>query len=117
MTEDELRAMALALPETTEGFNMGSVFFKANGKDIARLLGGGRAVFTGVPIEEIELLAEAQPHTFSSEPHYRDYKCIVARLETLEPAQAQALLERRFRAVAKKAVIKAWEGRQDQLPS
>lgn len=38
MTEADVRALCLAYPEAVEGFNMGSTYFKANGKDLARLL-------------------------------------------------------------------------------
>ena len=109
MTEAEFRALCLALPEVVEGFNMGSTFFKANGKDLARLLGGDRAMFTGVPVEEVEMLTEAEPATFWADSHYKNARCVVAKLAPLTPAVARAFLERRFREVAKKAVLKAWE--------
>ena len=109
MTEDEFRALALALPDAVEGVNMGSTYFKANGKDLARLLGGGRAYFTGVPIEEIEMLTEAEPATWWADSHYKNARCVVANLAPLTPEVARSLLDRRFRQVAKKAVLKAWE--------
>jgi len=109
VTEAEFRALCLALPEVAEGFNMGSTFFKANGKDLARLLGGDRAMFTGVPVEEVEMLVEAEPATFWADSHYRNARCVVAHLGPLTPDAARAFLERRFRQVAKKAVLKAWE--------
>lgn len=109
MTEADFRALCLAYPEAVEGFNMGSTYFKANGKDLARLLGGGRAMFTGVPVEEVELLVEARPEVFWADAHYRNARCIVATLAALDTDEARALLDRRFRQVAKKAVLKAWE--------
>ncbi len=42
MTEAEFRALCLSLPDVEEGFNLGSVVFKANGKVLARLLSDGR---------------------------------------------------------------------------
>ena len=110
MTEAEFRALCLALPEVVEGFNMGSTFFKANGKDLARLLGGDRAMFTGVPVEEVEMLVEAEPATFWADSHYKNARCLVAHLGPLTPDVARAFLERRFRAVAKRSVLKAWGG-------
>ena len=110
MTEAEFRGLCLALPDVVEGFNMGSTFFKANGKDLARLLGGDRAMFTGVPVEEVEMLVEAEPATFWADSHYRNARCLVANLGPLTPDVARAFLERRFREVAKKAVLKGWTG-------
>lgn len=109
MTEDEFRALALSFPGAVEGANMGSTYFKANGKDLARLLGGGRGYFAGVPVEEIEMLVEAEPDTWWADAHYKNARCIVAHLAPLTPGVARSLLERRFRQVAKKAVLKAWE--------
>ena len=109
MTEDDFRALCLAFPEAVEGFNMGSTFFKANGKDLARIVGGERAMLTGVPIEEIEMLVEAEPGTFWADNHYKQAKCLVAHLGPLAPDVARGFLERRFRQVAKKSVLKAWE--------
>ncbi len=109
MREDEFRALCLSFPETVEGFNMGSAWFKANGKDLARLLGGDRAMLTGVPVEEIEMLAEAEPQTFWADNHYKQAKCLVAHLAPLSTDVARGFLERRFRQLAKKSVLKAWE--------
>ena len=110
MTEAEFRALCLALPDVVEGCNMGSTFFKANGKDLARLLDADRAYFTGVPVEEIEMLVEAEPDTFWADSHYKNARCVVGRLAPLTPDVARSFVERRFRQVARKAVLKAWEG-------
>ena len=109
MTEDEFRALCLAFPETVEGFNMGSTYFKANGKDLARLLGPDRAYFAGVPVEEVEMLVEAEPDTYWADAHYKNARCVMVTLARLAPEVARGFLERRFRQVAKKAVLKAWD--------
>ena len=109
MTEAEFRALCLAFPDAVEGFNMGSTFFKSNGKDLARILGAGRVYFTGVPVEEVEMLTEAEPDTWWADAHYKNARCIVANLTPLDRDVAAAMLERRFRQVARKAALKAWE--------
>jgi hypothetical protein len=109
MTEDEFRALALAYPGAEEGFNLGSAFFKVNGKVLARLVAGERAMLTGVPIEEIEMLTEADPELYWADAHHKNARCLVARLARFEPSAARAFLERRFREVARKSVLKAWE--------
>jgi hypothetical protein len=109
VTEDDFRALCLAFPDAVEGANMGSTYFKVNGKDLARILGGGRIYFTGVPIEEIELLTEAEPDTFWADNHYKQAKCMVAHLGPLTAEAAAPFLDRRFRQIAKRAAVKAWE--------
>ena len=88
---------------------MGSTYFKTNGKDLARILGGGRVYFTGVPVEEVEMLTEAEPAVFWADAHYKNAKCVMATLAGLEPAVARGFLERRFRQVAKASAVKAWD--------
>lgn len=112
MTDAEFRALCLSFPDAVEGASMGSTYFKANGKDLARLLDGGRAYFTGVPVEEVEMLVEAEPDTYWADAHYKNARCVVAQLAPLSPDVARGFLERRFRQVAKKAVLRAWEAGQ-----
>ena len=112
MTEDEFRALCLAFPEAAEGFNMGSTYFKVSGKDLARILSAERVYFTGVPIEEIELLTEAEPETFWADNHYKQARCMVTYLAPLTVQAAAPFLDRRFRQIAKKAAVKAWEGQE-----
>lgn len=109
MTEAEFRALCLSFPETVEGSNMGSTFFKANGKDLARILGDGRVYFTGVPVEEIEMRIEAEPDVWWADSHYKGARCVVAQLARLDGDVARGLLARRFRQVAKKSVLGAWQ--------
>ena len=109
MTAEDFRALCLAFPDAVEGFNMSSVYFKVNGKDLARILKGDRAMLAGVPIEEIEMLVEAEPAIFWADNHHKQAKCLVAHLGPFQPDAARAFLERRFRQIAKKAAVKAWE--------
>ncbi|MDB5453488.1 MAG: hypothetical protein JWO33_2066 [Caulobacteraceae bacterium] len=109
MTAEEFRIQALDLPGVEEGFNMGSAVFKANGKVLARLLENDRVMLTGYAADEIDVMVEVEPALFDATPHFRDAGCIAARLDRLDPAAAHALLARRFRTIAKKAVIKAWD--------
>lgn len=108
MTEAQFRAACLAFPGAEEGFNLSSAVFKVNGKVLARLLGEGDVMLTGIGPDEIDHLIDQDPATFHATQHFRDAKCIAARLASLDTAMLGALLERRFRHVAKKAVVKAW---------
>lgn len=109
MTEAQFRALCLSFPDAVEGVNMGSTYFKANGKDLARILGGGRVYFTGIPVEEVEMLTEAEPDIWWADAHYKNARCVMATLAPLTPGVAAAMLERRFRQIARKAVVAAWE--------
>jgi hypothetical protein len=110
MTEAEFRALCLSLPSVEEGFNLGSTVFKANGKVLARLLSGGEAQLTGVDSDEIDHLIDAEPHAFHASQHLRDARYVGVRLAAARAETMRSLLDRRFREIARKSVVKAWGG-------
>ena len=110
MTPDEMTAIVLAFPGVEAGTSYGSPSFKLNGKFFTRLRrDDASVVLMDVSRDEREMLMEAEPGTFHLTPHYKDYPCVLARIETLHPGSFRNFLERRFRKVAKKAAVKAWE--------
>lgn len=109
MTAEELRAAALGLPGVVEGFNMGSPVFKANGKVLARLLGEGEAMLSVSGLDERDLLLQARPDVFHITEHYRTYPAVMVRLASLDAADARGLLERRWREIAAKAAVRAFD--------
>ena len=110
MTADEMKAIVLAFPGAEEGMSYGSPSFKLNGKFFTRLRReDASVVLMDISHDEREMLMEAEPATFHLTPHYKDYPCVLARIESLHAGSFQNFLERRFRKVAKKTVVKAWE--------
>jgi hypothetical protein len=109
VTEDQFRELALALPGAEEGFNMKSVAFKVNGKVLARLLGDGQVMLTGFHADEIDVMVQADPAAFSATAHFRNAGSLAADLAAIDTGALRGLLERRFRQIARKAAVKAWE--------
>ena len=110
MTRDEFAAIALSFPGAEEGTSYGMPSFKVRGKFFTRVRPeDDSAVLQGVPHDERDLLIEMEPATFHVTDHYRGYPMVLARLATLDPAQARALLERQWRKMATKAMVKAWD--------
>jgi hypothetical protein len=113
MTREEMAAIALAFPGCEEGLSYGQPAFKLNGKFFTRLRAEDESlVLLEVGFDEREMLMEAEPQTFHITPHYKDYPSVLARMSTLHPGSFRAFLERRFRKIAKKSVVKAWEAGQ-----
>ncbi|MBJ7412292.1 MAG: MmcQ/YjbR family DNA-binding protein [Phenylobacterium sp.] len=110
MTRDEMKAIVLSFPGVEEGVSYGRPSFKLNGKFFTRLRAEDDSlVLMEVSYDEREMLMEAEPGTFHLTPHYKDYPCVLARIGDLHPGSLKNFLERRFRKVAKKAAVKAWE--------
>ncbi len=112
MTWDEVRAIALSFPEVEESTSYGTPSFKVKGKFLTRLRSEDASlVLVDVTFDERELLIEAEPATFHITPHYKDYPSVLARMATIDPGSLRAFFERRWRNVAPKRVVKAFDER------
>jgi hypothetical protein len=111
MTWDEVVAIAKAFPGVEEGLSYRTPGLKVRGKFLTRLrLEDDSLVFMEVGFDERELLLEADPQTFHLTPHYEPYPTILARLAHLDEATLRRFLERRWRKVAPKGLVKALDG-------
>ena len=110
MTEEDVRQLALALPQVEETISYGKPAFKAFGKFLTRVRKEDSSiVLVGVDFDEREMLMEAEPGIFFLTPHYKDYPSVLARLDAVEPGTVKSFLERRWRACAPKKFLKEWE--------
>ena len=110
MTVDEMREIALSFPGVSEGSSYGKPSFLVNKKFLTRLRGeDASVVLLGVSFDEREMLIEAEPKTFHFTAHYKDYPAVLARLESLHPGSFRAFLERRWRRIAPKKLVKEWD--------
>src|SRR5580658_475528 len=110
MTEEEMREICLSFPGVTEGTSYGRPSFLVNKKFLTRLRDEDNSlVLLEVPFDEREMLMEAEPATFHFTAHYKDYPSVLARLDGLHPGSLRAFLERRWRKVAPKKLVKAWD--------
>ena len=108
MTGDEVREICLSFPGVSEGTSYGRPSFLVNKKFLTRLRAeDASVVLMEVGFDERELLVEAEPETFHFTAHYRDYTAVLARIATLHPGSFRNLLERRWRKIAPKGLVKA----------
>lgn len=108
MTGEEFHAIVMAFPGVEEGASYDQPSFKVNGKFLTRVRrDDNSAVIMEVSFDERDLLLEVEPETFHFTAHYKDYPCVLARLETLDPDQLKGFLERRWRKSATKAMVRA----------
>jgi hypothetical protein len=109
VTDEEFKALAMSFPGAVDGFNMGSAFVKVNGKDFVRVLAGGMGMLTGIEADEADMLVEAAPAVFETDAHFKAGRCLRVRLAATDAEQMRGFLGRRFRQIARKSVVKAWE--------
>ena len=110
MTADEMHAIVMAFPGVEEGTSYGRAAYKVAGKLLTRLRDeDASVVLQEVGFDEREMLIEAEPATFHFTEHYRNYPVVLARIESLDPGAFRSLLERRYRKVAPKKLVKEWD--------
>ncbi|MDB5481833.1 MAG: hypothetical protein JWO83_2886 [Caulobacteraceae bacterium] len=113
MTTEEMRDICLSFPGVTEGTSYGRPSFLVNKKFLTRVRDEDNSVvLLEVGFDEREMLMEAEPATFHITPHYKDYPSVLARLETIDSGSLRNFIERRWRKLSPKKVVKAYdEGR------
>ena len=110
MTEDEMRAVILSFPGVVEGKSYGAPSFLVGKKFFTRLRKDDASlVLLEVSFDEREMLMEAEPGTFHITAHYKDYPSVLARIATLHPGSFRNFLERRWRKIAPKTAVRAYE--------
>lgn len=114
MTFDDIRALALKWPEVTEGTSYGTPALKVRGKLLTRLKEDGESlVLFEVEQDERAMLVETQPKIFYFTDHYRDWPMVLLRLPKSKRQTVEGFLLRRWRALASKNALKAF----DETPS
>jgi hypothetical protein len=120
---DDLRTIALALPETVqeEGRLAFAVLNKGKPKGIAWVwLERINPKKARVPNPEViairvrndlekQLLIEAQPDKFFTEPHYNGFPAILVRLAAVDVDELEMLLFNAWRCQAPPALVKSFE--------
>ena len=110
MTWDDVRQIALSFPGVEESTSYGTPSFKVKGKFLTRLRPEDQSiVLVDVSFDEREMLMEAEPQTFHFTAHYKDYPAVLARVGSLHPGSLRNFLERRWKKIAPKAAVKAYE--------
>ena len=122
-TWEDVRRLALALPETTEGSGHGGVSWKVKAKGFVwerplrkpdlEALGADApdGPVLGAKVEHVgakaALLAD-DPDVYFTTPHFDGYPAVLVRLERIEPDDLEELVTEAWLASAPKRVAKAY---------
>jgi len=110
MTFDDVRKLALAGPEVEDGTSYGTPALKVRKKMLVRLKEDGDSlVIPSVPLDEREMLVEKEPKVFYFTDHYRDYPMVLIRLSKAKRASIEPFLRRRWRELASKKAVRAFD--------
>ena len=100
-TEDDVRRLALALPEVTEKPSYGTPGFRVMDRLFARIhQDGGVLVLWTADLLDKESFIDSEPDVFFTTGHYDGYAHVLVRLDRVDEARLRELLEMAWRVRA-----------------
>jgi hypothetical protein len=109
MSFDDIREIANVLPGVVDGTSYGTRALKVAGKLLARQHQSMNCVVLRCDLLDREILMQSAPHAFFITDHYRDYPWILLRLGAVDKRVLPELIERAWRLVASKTLVKKWD--------
>jgi hypothetical protein len=110
VTEDDVRRIALSLPETTEKPSYGTPGFRVKDKLFARVRDEGDVLVVWCQDEgEKEALIASEPEKFFTTPHYDGHPTVLVRSGAVEVDELTELLTEAWRVRAPKRVRAAFD--------
>ena len=113
VTESIVRRVALSFPLANEKPSYGKPSFFIAKKFFTRLRAEDASIVWIVgSIDERDNLLQLDPKTYFITEHYRDYPSVLVRIKRINETMLRKMLERRWRAIAPKKLIKEVDGDQ-----
>ncbi len=111
LTKAQTTKIAMSFPGAYESTSYGYPSFKIEKKFFTRLRSEDNSLVLVVgSIDEREMLLESDPELFHITPHYQNYPSVLARLHKLDAKTLRGMLERRWRQIASKKLLKQAAG-------
>jgi hypothetical protein len=92
-TWEDVRRIALALPDAEEATSYRHPAFKINGRPFVNASREDGAISTRAPDEEIELLIRARPDVYFVTPHYVGWNAVLVRLDAVDEEELAGRIE------------------------
>jgi len=111
VTKAQVNRIALSFPGALEKPSYGRPAFFIEKKFFTRLRAEDNSVVMRVGgIEQRDMMLELDPGTYFITDHYKDYPAVLVRLARITPAELKAMLERRWREIAPKKLLREVDG-------
>ena len=107
ITKADLKKIALGFPGAKEESSYGQPALKIEKKFFTRLRSEDDSIVWIVDsIDERDSLLEMDPKTYFITDHYKNYPSVLVRIAQIDKAMLTKMLERRWRAIAPKKMLK-----------
>jgi hypothetical protein len=111
VTKAQVKQVALSFPGTLEKPSYGRPAFFVEKKFFTRVRNEDNSLVMRVgSIEQRDMMLELDPETYFITDHYRDWPAILVRLSAITPGELKIMLERRWREIAPKKLVREAEG-------
>jgi hypothetical protein len=100
MTLEQVRRIALSLPDVEESTSYGTPAFKVRGKLFARLLEDGTTLVVKIDRDERGPLIAGAPDIYSVTDHYRNHPSILVSLGNVSIAELEERMTDAWRMTA-----------------
>ncbi len=113
----QMRKIALSFPEALEKPSYGKPSFFIAKKFFTRWRNEDNSIVLIVDsMDTRDMMLELDPRTYFITDHYRDYPGVLVRAGRVTPDELKAMLERRFRQIAPKKLLKAMDADGARAP-
>src|ERR1700749_2962777 len=117
LTRAQFTKVALSFPEALEKSSYGNPSIFIAKKFFTRWRKEEDSIVWIVDsIDERDHLLEIDPKTYFITDHYKDYPSVLVRMARIDTAMAQKLLDRRWRAIAPKKLIREMDEKAAAKP-
>ncbi|MGN6149919.1 MAG: MmcQ/YjbR family DNA-binding protein [Rhizomicrobium sp.] len=107
VTPAQFRKIALSFPEANEKPSYGKPSFFVAKKFFTRYRKDDNSlVFIVADMPTRDMMLELDPKTYFITDHYKDYPSVLVRMERITPDELKLMLERRWRQIAPKKLLK-----------
>lgn len=109
MTFEDVRGIALELPEVSEASSRGVHSFTVRRKLFLRLLADGETLVLRTDRFERDHLLATAPGVFSVTPRIHEHPWVFARLREADPPQLRVLIHDAWRRTAPRTLVDAFD--------
>jgi len=107
VTPAQFKKIAGSFPEANEKSSYGNPAFFIAKKFFTRYRKDDNSVvFIVDGIDTRDMMLELDPKTYHITDHYKDYPAVLVRMERITPDELKLMLERRWRRIAPKKLVK-----------
>ena len=111
VTFEDVRKAAHALPGVEDGTSYGTAALKVRGKLLARQHQDMDCLVLRVDFLDRQIMMQANPAAFFITDHYKDWPWVLVRYAAVDTADLPDLIERAWRLVAPKSLLKALDAK------